>query len=54
MLQQMYQAWCDGNERCMIDWSIFVYKAAQRFNTSADETMKELQKYNWFYWKHED
>jgi hypothetical protein len=54
MLQHMYQAWCDGNELYIKNWSEFVYKTSMHFHITTDETMKELQKYSWFYWKYED
>lgn len=47
-LQQMYQAWMQGNENYIHDWAIFVEQAAKWNNTTGDIIMRELQKYYWF------
>jgi hypothetical protein len=47
-LQKMYQAWMQGNQNYIRDWSIFVERAAKWNNTTGDVIMRELQKYSWF------
>jgi hypothetical protein len=50
LLQQMYQQWQQGNEQYAKDWSIFVLKVAENYQTTGDEVMRMLQKYHWFEW----
>jgi hypothetical protein len=50
----MYQAWQQGNENYVRDWAKFVEWASQQNNTTADNIMRELQKYSWFKWTHEE
>jgi hypothetical protein len=47
-LQKMYQAWMQGNQNYVRDWSNFVEWAAKWNNTTGDVIMRELQKYFWF------
>jgi hypothetical protein len=47
-LQKMYQAWMQGNQNYVRDWSNFVEWAAKWNNTTGDVIMRELQKYSWF------
>jgi hypothetical protein len=47
-LQKMYQAWMQGNQNYVRDWSNFVECAAKWNNTTGDVIMRELQKYSWF------
>jgi len=53
-LQHMYQAWMQGNENYVQDWAKFVEWAARQNNTTSDNIMRELQKYSWFKWIHEE
>jgi hypothetical protein len=53
-LHHMYQAWQQGNENYVRDWARFVEWAARQNNTTADNIMRELQKYSWFKWMHEE
>ena len=47
-VQKMYQAWMQGNQNYVRDWSNFVEWAAKWNNTTGDVIMRELQKYSWF------
>lgn len=47
-LFKMYQAWMQGNDNYVRDWSEFVEWAAEWNKTTADNVMRELQKHYWF------
>lgn len=47
-LHRMYQAWQQGNDNYIRDWSYFVEHAAKWCNTTGDVIIRELQKYYWF------
>lgn len=47
-LHQMYQAWCQGQEDYIRDWSYFVEWAAKWNETTADRVMQILQTTYWF------
>jgi hypothetical protein len=47
-LFKMYQAWMQGNDHYVRDWSYFVEYAAKWNQTTGDVVMKQLQKYYWF------
>ena len=44
----MYQAWCQGQDDPVRDWSHFVEWAAKWNNTTGDQIMKVLQTTYWF------
>ena len=47
-LHHMYQAWQQGNENYVRDWSKFVEWAAEWNRTTTENVMKELTKHYWF------
>lgn len=47
-LQKLYQAWQQGNDHYVEDWSYFVEWAARSLGTSGDAVLRELQKHYWF------
>jgi hypothetical protein len=47
-LQHVYQAWQQGNEHYVRDWSYFVEYAAKKFNTTGDRVIQVLQRCHWF------
>ncbi len=53
-LRHMYQAWQQGNENYVRDWSFFVDYAAKRLNTTGDKVMAVLQRCYWFNYTHEE
>lgn len=53
-LHHMYQAWQQGNEHYIRDWSFFVEFASKKLNTSGDRVMQVLQRCHWFKYVHEE
>jgi hypothetical protein len=50
----MYQAWQQGNEYYAEQWVDFVELVASQSIRKQDEIIRELQKYSWFQWTHDE
>lgn len=47
-LHHMYQAWCQGQDDPVRDWSHFIEWSAMMTGASGDQVMKVLQTTYWF------
>jgi len=54
LLLHMYQAWQQGNEDYIDHWVDFVEFVQAQTHRQQDAIIRELQKYSWFYWKHQE
>jgi len=54
LLLYMYQAWQQGNEYYAEQWVDFVELVASQSIRKQDEIIRELQKYSWFQWTHDE
>jgi len=54
LLQTMYQQWQQGKDDLASEWVYFVELVSRELGANEDEVIRQLQKYSWFVWEHQE